>query len=206
MQFYVLDKKNRFNDREYCFGEPINHNTGDFENCETCGLAVSSREWLPPYTIKLSKPVYGDVVLGTFVTFLASEKFKNEFEASGLIGIYNFQPVTILKVNQRKNENNQLPNYYYVSIVRSKAKIDEKLSRLVREGSISCEICRSGRIIKSLNRLVLENGTWEGQDIFFPTGLPGTILVSQRFYDFVRDNSFTNIDFVPAEKYKSTWV
>lgn len=123
MQFYVLDKKNRFNDKDYCFGEPIDHNTGDFEKCENCGLAVSSREWLPPYTIELSKPVYGDIVLGTFVTFLASEKFKNEFEASGLKGICNFQPVTVLKINRRKSENDLLPNYYYVSIVRIKLEL-----------------------------------------------------------------------------------
>ena len=48
--------------------------------------------------------------------------------------------------------------------------------------------------------------TWSGEDIFFPTGLSGAIVVSQRFVDFVNSNKLTNINFTPAKQYIPSWV
>ncbi|MEA4826010.1 MAG: hypothetical protein VB130_05185 [Clostridium sp.] len=205
MNFYVI-VRDRFNDSEYTFGESVDKKTGDFEKCQVCGSPVSMRKWLPPLKVKLSKPSYGDFVFGTFITCLVSEKFKQQYEISGLKGIKTFEAVEIIKVNGKKTTSMQPPQYYNVQFEKSKAKIDELKSKFVRDGEVECDACRIGGVVCSFDGIFLEEGTWEGQDIFFPTGLPGTILVSQRFYDFVRDNSFTNIDFVPAEQYKVTWA
>ena len=79
MNFYILNR-NRFNDTEYAFGEPIQLKTGDFDKCEVCESPISMRKWLPPLKVKLSKPSYGDFVFGTFATFLASEQFMQKYQ------------------------------------------------------------------------------------------------------------------------------
>lgn len=205
MNFFVVDRQ-RFNDNEYAYGEQVDQKTGDYEKCETCGSPISMRKWLPPLKAKLSKPSYGDFVFGTFTTFLVTERFKKEYEATGLTGIVSFEPVEIVKVNRKRDSSPETPSYYYVSIARSKAVIDEKKSKIRRDGEISCNHCRTGGVIKSLKGIFFEDNTWSGEDIFFPIGLPGTIVVSERFVDFVRDHGFSNINFIPAEEYIPSWV
>ncbi len=201
MKLYVLDKRNRFNDSDYCFAEPVDQKTGDFEKCESCGLAVGSRQWLPPHIVKFSKSTCGDMVFGSFTTFLVSDRFKKAFEESGMTGVKSFEPVKILKVRGKDISTLDLPDYYYVTLARSRARVDDSLSELVREGDVSCELCRGGGIIKSFRKIVLERETWDGGDIFFSSGLPGTIITSNRFFEFVQEHGFTNVKLVMAEEY-----
>jgi len=205
MSFYVINM-HLFDDKKYAYGEQVDQKTGDFEKCEICGSPISMRKWLPPLKAKLSKPSYGDFVFGTFTTFLVTERFKKEYEASGLTGIISFEPVEIVKVNRKRDSSPETPIYYYVSIVRSKALIDEEKSKIQRDGEISCNHCRTGGVIKFLKGIFFEDNTWSGEDIFFPKGLPGTIIVSEKFADFVRDYGFLNINFIPAEEYIPSWV
>lgn len=205
MNFYVVDVV-LFDDKNYAYGETVDLETGESEKCPVCGLAVGKREWLPPRKVKLSKSSFGDFVFGVFDVFLASERFKNEYLNSGLTGIKEFQPVEIVKVITRKKVHIAPPNYYNVLIVRGKAKIDDIKSEFVRDGEIKCDFCKGGGIIKSYKGIHFEPDTWSGEDIFFPIGLSGTVVVSQRFVDFVNSNNFTNINFTPAEQYITPWV
>lgn len=205
MKFFVMERQ-RFNDNEYAYGEQVDQKTGDFEKCDICGSAISMRKWLPPLKAKLSKQSYGDFVFGTFTTFLVTERFKIEYESSGLTGIKAFEPVEIVKVNRKRDSSLETPFYYYVSIVRSKAVIDEIKSKIQRDGEISCNYCKTGGVIKTLKGIIFEDDTWSGEDVFFPIGLPGTIIVSERFVDFVIKKGFLNINFIPAEEYIPSWV
>lgn len=205
MRFYVINM-HRFEDKEYAYGEQLDHNTGDSDKCDACGSSISMRKWLPPLTVKLSTPSYGDFVFGTFTTFLVSERFIDEYKKSNLTGIKEFESVEVLKVNRKHKSNNAPPKYYYVLIERSKAKIDEKLSNIVRDGDINCDFCRVGGVIKTLDGIVFERNTWSGEDIFFPIGLAGTIVVSEKFVDFTKEHHFSNINFTPAEEFQPSWV
>jgi hypothetical protein len=49
-------------------------------------------------------------------------------------------------------------------------------------------------------RLVVEAGTWTGEDAFRPRGLSGTILVSPRFKQVCEQHGIKNADFKPAEQ------
>lgn len=205
MDFYVIDKSSRYEDDKYAFGEHIDQKTGDFEVCEECKLPVGMREWVSPRKVKLSKPSFGDFVFGTFATFLCSERFKVEYEKSGLKGIVEFQDVDTVKVKNSRKEKVQPPKYYHVKIKRGGARIDEIKSNLIREpGEELCQICKVGTI-KSFEAVYIENNTWNGDDIFYPTGLPGKIITSQKFYDFIKQNNFTSISLIPAKEYKSNW-
>lgn len=200
MNFYVIDKSNRFEDDRYAFGEQIDQKTGDFEVCEECELPVGMREWLSPRKVKLSKPLFGDFVFGTFATFLCSERFKVAFEKSSLKGILEFQD-TVKVINSCK-EKVQPPRYYHVKVKRGGARIDEIKSNLIREPEELCETCRVGTI-KSFEAVYIETNTWNGDDIFYPTGLPGTIITSKKFYDLIERNKFTNISLIPVKEYNS---
>jgi hypothetical protein len=205
MNFYVVNR-HFFDDKEYAYGEQVDQKTGDFEKCDICGSAISMRKWLTPLKAKLSKPSYGDFVFGTFTTFLVTERFKKEYEANRLTGIVSFEPVEIVKVNRERDSSPEIPIYYYVSIVRSKSVIDERKSKIQRDGQISCNHCRTGGVIKSLKGIFFEDNTWSGEDIFFPIDLPGTIMVSERFTDFIKNYKFSNISFISAEEYIPSWA
>ena len=203
MDFYVIDKSNRFEDGRYAFGEQIEQKTGDFEVCEECKLPVGMRQWLSPRKLKLSKPIFGDFVFGTFSTFLCSERFKLAYEKSSLRGILEFQDVVTAKVKNSNKEKVHPPRYHHVKIKRGGAIIDENKSNLIREtGEELCKTCRVGTI-KSFEAVYIE--TWNGDDIFYPTGLPGTIITSKKFYDFIKQNHFTNICLIRPKQYNSIW-
>jgi hypothetical protein len=49
-----------------------------------------------------------------------------------------------------------------------------------------------------LRRLVLEPGTWSGEDVFVARGLEGTIITSERFKEFCDREAFTNCVLIEA--------
>jgi hypothetical protein len=200
MKFYIIEN-HIFDDTKYAYGEQVDVIAGDFDKCEQCGSPVSMRKWLPPRKFKLSKPSYGDFVFGTFPAFLVSERFRKEYERSGLNGIVNFEDVEVVKIMGKRLNLLQPPRYFNVTIVRSKALIDEEKSKLIRNEEPQCNFCRTS-IIKSFNGVFLSPNTWGGEDIFYARGLPGTIILSERFREFVLKHNFTNINLVPAEDYK----
>lgn len=205
MKFFVMNIK-RFNDTEFAYGEQVELVTGDFEKCVDCGLPIGMRKWLPPLKAKLSKPFYGDFVYGTFTTFLASENFKQKYENACLNGIITFEPVEITKVVGKKTNSPIPPQYYYVTVINSKTRIDEVKSSFIRDGEVECNTCRIGGTISSYKGIYIDQSTWDGEDIFYPIGLPGTLIVSQRFYEFVVNNNFLNIDLIPANEYEPSWL
>ncbi|ARU63790.1 hypothetical protein CBW65_04930 [Tumebacillus avium] len=56
--------------------------------------------------------------------------------------------------------------------------------------------------IHTYKNVVIDEDTWDGVDVFRPIGLPGTIVVTERFRDFVNQHVFTNINLVPSAEYK----
>ena len=89
-----------------------------------------------------------------------------------------------------------------MSIVRSRAVIDRKLSELILDEPWSCKECRLGGIIKRINKIVIEKNTWSGEDLFFARGLPGTIITTERFKDFFFDAGIRNGELIEATQYQ----
>ncbi|ASS77105.1 hypothetical protein CIG75_03975 [Tumebacillus algifaecis] len=50
--------------------------------------------------------------------------------------------------------------------------------------------------------VVIDEDTWDGIDVFKPIGLPGTIVVTERFRDFAELHGFTNLKLVPSTEYE----
>jgi len=184
-------------------------NIGDSQKCPVCGGAVSLRRWLPPHRIKLSsgKPSkWGDFVWGAGFPLLVSSKFKEIYEREGLTGIEEFSsPVEIVRMGTLKSGQFPVPppTYHLIHVPWGGANQDDVASGLthVRPEVITCAFCRVGVTGRKLERVVIEEGSWNGSDIFKPRNAPVPFMVSECFKQVVENHKLTNILIIPADKY-----
>lgn len=203
MKFFV-ETNSLFKDDQYAYTEKFNPKYGSGEDCPECGGALTSLEWLSPLQVELSKPKYGDFAFGLTHPFLVSERFKDLYQKSGLKGIEEFRPVEVVKIRHKRKTSSEPPQYYHVKIVYGKTVIDPVLSQITYYGEPTCSVCRIGTI-ESYEKTILDLDTWDGADIFSPIGLPGAIVVSEKFRDFVKEHGFTNLELTPAEECGDPW-
>jgi hypothetical protein len=133
---------------------------------------------------------------------LISARLRDLFVKAQLVGFSRLLPAEIVHVKSRKRKLlNECPRYFLASISRSRAAIDTKASGFEWEGEPTCQECRSGDIIKRWSRIIIEPGTWSGEDIFYARGLSGTIIVTERFRDMYLEHGLRNGVFIPAEEF-----
>ena len=214
MKFYVLDNPSdteRGAVTDFTQSKPMN--LGEAPTCPICGGFIGSLPWLPPYRAELEVwgKDYGDIAFGPGNELMVAQRVADAFKHEGLFGFSGFNEVDIVKVIRRGGSKiaSHPPRYFCVAIARGRAAIDVEASKMVHEEPFTCPECRSG-LIKRIGRIVLEEGTWSGEDVFFARGLPGTILASERFKAFFDRYSVNNgvlidaadysIDFYPWEK------
>ncbi len=200
MSFYVLKNPEvGKTDAVTDFLPTDNFITGEAPKCVACGRWIGMCPWEPPYEVEMrlwgKHP--GDIAFGTGNNLLVSERLKDPFLESGLTGLEGFFPAEVVRVVPKKMAK-VLPRYYVARIQRGNAAIDVEASGLEREGSAVCKTCREGNLIKRTKRVVLEKGTWQGEDVFEARGLPGTIITSERFRQFCSANAFMNVVLVDA--------
>jgi len=203
--------------RFYALERPIRHDTGaitdysrmdsvrlgDAPQCPTCGGWVGMMRCLPPIQVELELwgPTFGDVAWGTGDQLLVSEAFKNAFQTEGLTGFDSFTPVEATRaVFCRGRISQPTPRYFMVLRSHSRAAIDDKASGVVRRDWSECKECLGGDI-ERCKRVVLEPGTWSGEDVFVARGFWGRILTSQRFKDFCDRHRFKNIYLIDTARY-----
>jgi hypothetical protein len=204
-RFFVLTKGAHWSryDTEVEIVEPVN--LGDAPRCPRCGDIIGLLTWLPPYRVelKLHGEELGDFIKNSAYDLLISERFAESFRAEGLTGLEGFHPVEVLRVRSRKKRAGKsltVPRYYVVSPRYGRAAVDLVLNRVRISEPPTCPECRSAGI-DAINGFVLEPGTWQGEDIFRPRGLPGDIVVSERFKDFVERHGLTNMVLTPTEQF-----
>jgi hypothetical protein len=189
-------------DTEFDEVEPAN--LTDAPRCPQCGGAIGMMTWLPPYRVELELHGrnLGDFVEGPGYDVLISERFAEAFRAEGLTGLLGFHPVEVVRVRKvRKGPKPaQVPPYFAVTACYGRGTVDEARSRLRRNKPITCPECRSTGV-DSIHGLVLEPGTWQGEDIFRPRGLRGILFVSERFAGFIQRHSLTNMKLTPSEQF-----
>ena len=207
MNFYVARPQGqRFGTRWAYAGDarPLIFDDSQGERCPVCGQHWGQRWWLPPHRITLSsaKPEkWGDFLWGTSFPFMVSGRFKALYESEGLSGITLFHPpAEIVRVGTRKTGDFPFaPPVYHLVVIRwDGANLDDEVSRVVRK-RIECSYHRGA--VEAFERVVLEPGSWRGADIFEARGLPGRIIVSQRFKEVVDKHQLKNIELIPIEEH-----
>lgn len=177
--------------------------TGEAPRCPVCGKYLGMSPLLPPVCVELEAwgADFGDIAFGPSDELLLSDRFWGLYQASGLVGLFDVGSVKVTSVKSHQKLSGAASGYHCCRVGRSKAALDDAKSGLEREEPWACEECRLGGIVKRARRVVLEPSSWSGEDIFFARGLPGTILVSEKFEKFFRGNRITNGVLVPAEKF-----
>lgn len=184
-------------------------NRGDCQYCPVCGKAVSGLRWLPPHRIKLSsaKPAkWGDFVWGAGFPLLVSSRFKELYEREGLSGIEEFSPpVEVVRMGTLKTGEFPVPPpvYHLIHVPWGGANMDDVASGLIHERPerITCDYCRVGTSGRKYDRIVVEEGSWNGSDIFILRNVPGTFIISDRFKQLVENYQLKNLWIIPSEKY-----
>lgn len=201
MKFYVL-KKPKADTPEDLLGridiiEAEGTETGDFLKCPRCNYALTMRAWLPPHRAELETwgQHYGDVAQVSD-ELVVSERFVQLFLHNGLQGLSDFRPVQILKVIHRGPVLKEtLPRYFKATIQHSATTVDQEASGYVwADRSAVCPLCLHGGDVKRYSRVVVDEKSWTGEDIFWPRGGP-CIITSERFKNFCDKNAILGVAF-----------
>ena len=204
MRFFVLEHPtDPVDDALTDFHPAAGTRRGDAPVCPACGGPIGMMKRLAPIRVDLETlgRRFGDLAFGVSNDVLVSERFRDAFLSSALTGLSEFAPAQIAKVISRRGRvPSSTPNYFFAVPARSRALIDDRASGIDYKRRWTCEECRIG-YMKRLRRVVLEPGTWSGEDVFIPRGLPGTVMTSERFKEFCDRYAFTNCLLIPAERY-----
>lgn len=177
--------------------------TGEAPRCPSCGKNLGMLPLLSPIRVELKVwgTDFGDIVFGPSEEFLVSDRFWECYKLSGLTGLIHVGPAEVVSKKSHWTLCERAPRYQCCRVGRSKAAVDDAKSGLVREERSPCGECRLGGIIRRAQRVILESNSWSGEDIFFARGLPGTVLASEKFEAFCRDNRMSNCLLVSAETF-----
>lgn len=172
---------------------------GDATKCPKCGAFVSMLAWLPPFRVELelTGEQLGDLIFSPGNDFLASKRFCEAYQGLKLIGLTGFDPVEVVRIQSRRKSLPEAPPYFRVEPLRTEAALDLMASGCEWVEPPKCDYCRTGQL-KRRTRLVLEKGTWSGEDIFCPRGATGRILTTDRFKNACEQHGITNAEFIPA--------
>ena len=199
--FYLLKKRNEGqHDTEF---SSTSSNFGPALRCPQCGGIIGALSWEPPYQgeLELYGTAFGDLMPGAS-GLLATERFVEDFKAEGLTGLSGFHPVEIKRVRRRGRgpKPGPPPKYLYVTLAYGHAALDLERSRILRKKPPTCTWCRSAGP-DAIDGLALEEGTWNGEDVFRPRGMWGVVLVSERFKRFAERHAMSHMALIPIEKY-----
>jgi hypothetical protein len=200
MRFWVFDPPMMVG--RWAFAEVVDAVYGRAPRCERCGQLIGMRPWLPPYKAKLSpgtkRAEPADVITGPgFTGFMATLKFVEGFRQAELRGIDRWEPVEL---------GGLAPGSYLYGVMPApsvRASLS-KMHAVFDGGPPTCPRCRQA-VLKSYSGVVVDEGSWTGQDIFQLTN-PSILLTTGRFADFAAAGEYTGLHLIPAEKYVPSYL
>ena len=197
-------------DRYYATFDPVDMKLKPEEyRCPVCGRVIAKNSWAEPFRVRLSNSKFGDLVFDG--DFLASQKFKDAFEAEGLTGI-TFEPLD--RVTVRNNRKHLVPPvYYYAKVRRIPATYDpEKTNHTTRGGGDKSLYCPECFPLKNYSAMV---DNMDGFELWFkdPENVPdvfnayifwNTPFFSQRVVNLAKKYNLKNVlnKLIPTRNYK----
>lgn len=173
----------------------VTHDYTRFVSCPKCGARVSGAYWARPREVVLTKQN---------APFVISEKALYEISQAGLKGITCAEEIETVRFQRKTKKERALPKYFHIELARSCITINHQKSEIVygNQSGIACPLCRQIPATYDFCRsLSFCMDFFEGYDIFQIYELGETVFLSQKFVDFYKNSTLSNLHFTPAEKY-----
>lgn len=202
MEFFTFDQHPRgdleSHRTDFAYADTVAK--GEAMRCPKCGGFVSMLPPLPPFVVHLETwgSDFGDIAFGPS-DLLVSRAFVEAYRQSQLRGLSSFERVTVASHSKHGTASGSVPEYFRTSPSRNAAKIDLVASGVEWKSgrAPTCEECLAG-IIKRWSRVVVDEQSWDGSDVFNAYGIPGEILTSKRFHDWSAAQGFRNLILRPS--------
>lgn len=206
MEFYTIVKKPKGDEQveryrtDYEYDDSVAK--GEAPKCPSCQAFVGMLQAKPPFRVHLETwgEDYGDLAFW-MTDVLGSARFRDEYEHSGLRGLSNFEPVVCVSRKHFGAKLGDPPTYFSARPRLGGARVDPIASGIEwGDGKQpTCDLCLAGAgILRRWKGVVIDQSSWKGDDIFYPYGIPGVLVVSARFYEWALDKKFRNLAFERA--------
>jgi len=156
--------------------------------------------WLPPYRAELQAfgKALGDIAFGPGNELLVSDRFRTAWEGANLRGL-EFTPLERLRVRPARL-GKKTPTYFHTLPQLHGTQVDLERSLIEYDRPITCNKCKSGGA-QTVRGFVIDESSWTGEDMFYPWGLSGSIVVTDRVRQLRDDYGLTNVNLTPVEEY-----
>lgn len=205
MEFYCIELSKTGSECETLASTDKGSRRGPAPTCPRCNAFVGSLTWLPPYAIDLE--CYGgswvDATLVNGNHLLFSERLRDLFVQHAFTGVLDFEPVRVSVL--RGGRAGPPPAYLFARLpFLPTARIDDLASGVIRQPGTRCDLC-GGTSIQRADRLVVDEATWEGQDVFRAINASGWEFASERLVHACRAAGLCVDNFIPASRCSTNW-
>lgn len=185
----------------------------DAPTCPECGRSLGMSRWEQPYDIKLEQShKIGDFIDGYGgCDFIASYKVTKLAAEAHINGIERKFPIeTIRRENERKMGAQERPALFGIDLVYSKTRVlyyDMEVEWRKEPAEDYCRVCGpggggKGGIYKKIDKVVIDESTLQGEDMFHPMNFSDHIILSQKAAVLIEDYELTNVKAIPCEEYR----
>jgi hypothetical protein len=198
---------------KYAWCEPtdLDGPLADCDRCETCGRALSLLKWLPPYRVNLKQPrVIAEFSRGVF-DFVVTDIVREGIEREGFTGVAEFHPLEVVRMGaHHKPGKYAVPKLFGVSVQRTQTRLDygrSVESWRQRPAPDHCRACGpggggEGGVVEKFRGFFFESDTLVDADFFLPKNLNGSVFVSGRVVNWLREIRARNVDTALAHVYR----
>lgn len=221
MSFYIIEMLRTTNSWYYNgvhLNKPVYDKTFP-PLCPYCGHQLRRYVLTPlDFDMDIAVPYFGDMIYD--VEFIiVSERFRSQFEKSGLKGIENFREMTLKKIRThngvRKAKLPEPPRYFMADIVVDGAAIDLKKSKAVFHRPEFCRYCTFPTLepykgvafgnmgLVKYDGYYIDQTRWKGNNIFVVLSYPIYFAVDQKFKDWFEENQLLpGCSFIPERDHR----
>lgn len=204
---YIAEYPNRV---EYAEAYPIevSYDYDRIVHCPQCGRFVSGGYWLPPREVVLTSRKIPDFLYAYCdnVDFLLSEQALTRIQKAGLKGILKAEEIEQVRFQRKSKKDTIIPKYFHIELAYSRITLNHEKSVIHYGADCSdtgiCSLCRQVAKTRNFTRsLVFNMENFEEYDIFHVYEMGSLVFLSQRFVDFCRRESLTNLHCTPVHRY-----
>ena len=187
---------------------PVAYDYDRIDRCPECGSFVSGAYWISPREVVLTSRKCPDFLYNYCdnVDFLLSEKALDLILHSELTGIVKTEEIEQVRFQRKSKKETPIPKYFHIELARSRITVDHEKSVIhygkTPSGRALCQLCHQVDYTMDFTRkLTFHMDNYEGYDIFQTYEMGNIVLLSQRFVNFCRENSLTNLHCTPIQTY-----